>query len=104
MRGAPGRAILCGYAVEGHAGCGEYGKDIVCAAISAIAQTTLFGLQDSLGQGGVAYRSESGDMHVSISPEKASEEGPRALLKAFELGLRAIADRYPQSVSIVEEQ
>lgn len=95
-----GKQVLCGYSVEGHAEHGEYGSDIVCAAVSAIAQTTLFGLNDVLGRDEVRVVMESGDMHVSVSPEKASESGPKALLRAFELGLRAIAGNYPQSVNI----
>lgn len=101
--GIPGKAVLCGYTVEGHADWGEHGSDIVCAAVSAIAQTTLFGLQEVLGEGEVEVRIRGGDMRVTVSPEKASEEGPRALLRALELGLRAIADRYPQSVSVDTE-
>jgi hypothetical protein len=30
---------------DGHAGYAEYGKDIVCAAISTIMQTALLGIQ-----------------------------------------------------------
>ncbi|HHX29264.1 MAG: ribosomal-processing cysteine protease Prp [Bacillota bacterium] len=97
---ASGRAVLCGYVVEGHAGHGKHGSDIVCAAVSAISQTILFALQDILGESEVECRVEEGDMRVCIAPDKAAEEGPKALLKAFELGMRSIAHSYPQSVRI----
>ena len=31
--------------VNGHANYNEYGKDIVCAGVSAIVQTTILGLE-----------------------------------------------------------
>ncbi|MGI6662263.1 MAG: ribosomal-processing cysteine protease Prp [Bacillota bacterium] len=98
--GDPGRAVLCGFALEGHAGYGKYGSDIVCAGVSAIAQTILFALQDILGEDEVVCKVDEGDMRVSIAPDRALEEGPKALLRAFEIGLRSIACSYPQSVSI----
>jgi len=98
--GSSTSGVLCGYVVEGHAGYAEYGSDIVCAAVSAIAQTILFALQDTLGEDQVDCRVEKGDMRVSVALEKALEEGPKALLRAFESGLRAIASSYPQSVRI----
>mgnify|MGYP000863908753 CR=1 FL=1 len=98
--GGPGRAVLCGYVLAGHAGYEKYGSDIVCAAVSAIAQTVLFALQDILGEDQVVCKVEEGDMRVSITPEKALEDGPKALLRALEIGLTSIAHSYPQFVSI----
>ena len=99
--GGSGAVVLCGFAVQGHADFRKRGRDIVCAAVSALVQTTLFGLKDILGENGVEVVMESGDVRVSVSPEKAAEDGPKAILRTLELGLRAIADTYPQSVSIM---
>jgi uncharacterized protein YsxB (DUF464 family) len=63
--------------VQGHADFRKRGRDIVCAAVSALVQTTLFGLKDILGENGVEVVMESGDVRVSVSPEKAAEDGPR---------------------------
>ena len=32
---------IIGLSVEGHAGAGAYGQDIVCAAVSALAQSVI---------------------------------------------------------------
>jgi uncharacterized protein YsxB (DUF464 family) len=98
--GTSGPEVLCGYVVEGHAGFGEHGSDVVCAAVSALAQVILFTLQDILGESQVECSVDEGNMRVSVAPAKAGEEGPRSLLRAFELGMRSIAQSYPQSVSI----
>ena len=39
---------VIGLLVEGHAGAGAYGQDIVCAGISALAQSVILGLAKHL--------------------------------------------------------
>ena len=39
---------IIGLSVEGHAGAGAYGQDIVCAAVSALAQSVILGLAQHL--------------------------------------------------------
>lgn len=98
-----GGRVVYGFEVEGHAGFAEYGKDIVCAGASAIAQAALFGLQDILGD---AVKSEvsPGFLRVSVDESRASEEGPRAILRALELGFRAIERSYPGTVVVTESE
>ncbi|MGE5580686.1 MAG: ribosomal-processing cysteine protease Prp [Bacillota bacterium] len=101
--GPAGGRVLCGFTVEGHAGFAEYGKDIVCAGVSAIAQAALFGLQEILGD---AVKSDinPGFLRVSVDESRASEEGPRAILRTLELGFRAIERSYPGAVELCESQ
>lgn len=35
---------IIGFEVEGHAGYSEYGKDIVCSAVSAICESAVLGI------------------------------------------------------------
>lgn len=87
-------SVLFGFSVEGHAGFGERGKDIVCAGVSAIAQTALYGLQD-IAKDAVRFEKREGYLAVTVDPETAREEGPRAVLRTLELGLMAIGRSYP---------
>lgn len=98
-----GGRVLYGFIVEGHAGFAEYGKDIVCAGTSAIAQAALFGLQELLGD---AVKSEisPGLLRVSVDERRASEEGPKAILRTLELGFRAIERSYPGTVVVSESE
>lgn len=93
------RDVLFGFSVEGHAGFGEYGTDIVCAGVSAVAQTALFGLQDILGNA-VRSAKKGGYLEVQVDPVRAREEGPRAILRALELGLESMQRSYPGSLEI----
>lgn len=95
------KGVLGGFLVEGHACFGAYGTDIVCAGVSAIAQTALLGLQDVLGDA-VESEMREGYLRVRIDPKRAVEEGPRAVLRSLEMGLRAIERSYPGTVEIHE--
>jgi uncharacterized protein YsxB (DUF464 family) len=99
--GTIGGGVLCGFTVEGHAGFAKHGKDIVCAGVSAIAQAALFGLKDILGD---AVKSEisPGYLQVSVDERHASEEGPKAIFRTLELGLKAIEHSYPGAVELSE--
>lgn len=86
--------VVFGFSVEGHSDFGEPGTDIVCAGVSAIAQTALFGLQD-VDKGAVRYEKRSGYLSVTVDPAVAGRDGPRAILRTLELGLLAIRKSYP---------
>jgi hypothetical protein len=96
-----GERVLAGFLVEGHADFGEHGTDIVCAGVSAIAQAALFGLQEILG-GDLKSEKRDGYLEVLVDPGKAGGEGPKAILRAFELGVRAVGRSYPGTVEVRE--
>lgn len=90
---------LYGYVIQGHAGFGDYGTDIVCAGVSAIAQSALLGLRDMFGES-FAYSMRKGFLKVVLDPARALEPGARAILRTLELGLTSIARSYPGSVKV----
>src|SRR5690554_5467180 len=79
-----------GFVVEGHAGSGEYGKDIVCAAVSAVAQAALLGIMD-LSEDEVSYEKRPGFMAVTVDLKIARRQDVSAILRTFELAVRAIS-------------
>lgn len=83
--------------VDGHAGCGEYGKDIVCAAVSVLVQN-LIGSVKALTEDRISARMEPG--HVNIEYGDLSEQG-RLLIDSFFLGICSLADNYPEHVKII---
>lgn len=88
-----------GIVVAGHAGYAEPGKDIVCAAVSALTQAFAVSM-DKL---------TTDKINSEIGPGKAlirytgnlSEQG-RLLEDSFFLGVRMIAAEYPQYVHIAQ--
>ncbi|MGM9662434.1 MAG: ribosomal-processing cysteine protease Prp [Oscillospiraceae bacterium] len=93
--------------VKGHAGAGPAGQDIVCAAVSALAQTLGDRVEALAMQGGAycfekAYRREENSWIVvgSFLPEEESRA--RAWFEFVREGIAAIAAQYPERVELEE--
>lgn len=93
-----------GYEIVGHSGYSQHGEDIVCAAISALAQTTLLGIKKLVTED-LTYDVRSG--YLKVTYPKNLTEKQRAdvnlLTEAMFLGLREIEKQYGKylKVSIV---
>jgi len=98
---------LTGYRAQGHAGYAAYGYDIVCAAISALTQSTLNGLQNVL-KAPVMYDidDQAGLLEARLTPEATPEQVRQAqlLLVTLQEGLQAIERSNPQNVRIFFEE
>mgnify|MGYP000995381104 CR=1 FL=1 len=87
---------ICGFDISGHAGYNDAGSDIVCAAISALSQTTLLGLlKYTPDDTTYTVDEESGSLTVRVSKGSVITE---ALLETLTLGLKEIARQYPTYV------
>ena len=98
---------LTGYRAEGHTGYAEAGSDIVCAAVSALTQTTLNGLKDVL-KAPVMFDIDDAAaiLEARLTPEatEAQVQQAQLLLKTLLEGLRAIERSYPRNVRIFFEE
>lgn len=96
-RGCPTR-----YRVSGHAGAAPYGEDIVCAAVSALAQTTLIGLEEHLGLKPRVTLDDDGLLDVTLPsiPDGRLKQGSADLIETMLLGLESLARSYPESIEI----
>lgn len=86
--------------IKGHGGDLK-GKDIVCAAVSAVAQTALGGLLH-YGQRDIEWKMESGTLVIKVK-EGVTEEVRKsfnAILTATTIALKQIADEYPSKVNV----
>lgn len=83
--------------VLGHAGYAEYGKDIVCAGVTALVQTLIKSIKD-LTKSTPEYLVASGEFYMKTGnlPEKA-----RLLVDSFFIGICSIADEFPGYVRII---
>lgn len=82
----------CGVTVDGHAGYAEAGRDIVCAAVSALAQTLAKSL-DALTEDRITHAQHNGYMRIDY---KNLSEGGRLLVDSFFVGACMIATEYPE--------
>ena len=90
--------------LDGHAGAGPRGRDIVCAALSALAFTLA-----RVAQKNTAYGTrfdanwEEATLFLHCEPEdKAAQERCHHLFAAFGEGFRMIAEAYPEYASFQE--
>ncbi len=85
--------------LDGHAGFADYGNDIVCAAVSMLVINTINSIERFTDDGMyVDSNEEKGFIDCSF-PEGLSHDG-NLLMDSAGLGLSAIADQYPDNVSI----
>lgn len=84
---------------SGHSGYARHGKDIVCAAISAVVQTAVLGIL-RVAVIAADYRVDEsiGYLHLvlptQVSP--AQRQAAQAILQTALLGVQDICDSYPQ--------
>lgn len=86
--------------VEGHSGSAEKGKDIVCAAVSAVVIGAVNCLDDGEGNYGITV--EEGLVEVSVSPDRSSHD--RVVLEVCRRELSNLADTYPEYIQYQEER
>ena len=82
--------------IRGHSGYATQGTDIVCAAVSALFQTLIDSLNEYTNDF-VSARIEPGDSAL-IWRGQCSDKA-RLLLDSCLLGLRDVAEQYPEYVS-----
>lgn len=78
---------------EGHAGYGPHGQDIVCAAISVLAQTLAACVEDQAEEAEIM----PGYVHIRWVDET---EAAKVIKRGFEL----LCEAYPNHVSFEEQE
>ena len=96
---------VTGYEVkaEGHAGAGEYGQDIVCAAVSVLLQTLANEVTEAARAGllavGVVAHGD-GWMKVEMTPTDQTQDMADAWVELVQDGINALAESYPENVDL----
>ena len=85
-----------GFEISGHAEYSEAGSDIVCAAVSALAQTALLGLLHYMPHD-VTYHVEEENGFLTVHVEKCCEAS-QVIFHTMVLGLEQIAQQYASYV------
>lgn len=86
--------------VTGHAGYAEYGKDIVCSSVSTLLQVFIESM-NSLTTDKIKYKIMQGTACIEYG--NLSKRG-KVLLSSFFIGIRMIADSYPDYVKITQTE
>jgi len=89
---------ISSFCVDGHSGYADPGEDIVCAAVSALSQTAVLGLETVLGLKPEVTKKD-GYLAVAVDQPKTC----RVLLETMVLGLKDVAGTYPRHVKVLDE-
>ena len=92
-------AIL-GFTLSGHAGAGEHGQDIVCAAVSSAAYMTANTITEIIGAA-ADISVDDGYMHLQVT-EHTERCGD--ILSGFRLHLQALQEQYPTRIQLMNTE
>ena len=95
--------MIVAYKVDGHAGYGEEGNDIVCSAVSMITQAPIYGLKYHLKcEFEQKVDQENGAFSISLRCEP--NEVTQGIFVTMLYGLQSIERQYSKYVRIKEHR
>lgn len=92
---------VIGLTVEGHAGYAEYGKDIVCAGVSAV---TLGGLNNLTNPESFELKTDNGLVNIRVKDNTLITEHDKIVLETIITQLETIAESYPKYATVKNER
>ena len=91
---------ITGFHLSGHAGAGEHGQDIVCAAVSSAAYMTANTVTEIIGAT-ADITVDDGYMRVMLTDKIADCQD---ILSGFQLHLEALQEQYPKRVHLMNTE
>ena len=88
--------------VEGHAGSGPEGHDLVCASASTLALTLAGNVahMEALGAvHGVIIKLEEGNAEIQCTPYRRYKDSVRQIFQAICVGFELLATKYNENIS-----
>ena len=88
--------------IEGHAGSGPKGHDLVCAAVSALALTlagnvSYMQAQDAVH--GVSIDLKEGNAEIQCTAYRRYKDSVAQIYRAICVGFELLATKYPENIS-----
>lgn len=95
---------ILGFNIEGHAGYGEEGEDIVCSAVSALSYTIVNGITEVL-KIGVEHIIKDGFLQLNLRDNNLDEiEKCQVLLETMLLGFKSMEISYGDYIKVQVEE
>ncbi len=94
-------SAICGFEISGHAGAGEEGNDLVCAAVSFLAITCANALE-TVAKTRPDVAQHEGYLKAVL---QESQLGPEAsvILRLFRQGVLDLQESYPDNVRLIHQ-
>jgi uncharacterized protein YsxB (DUF464 family) len=101
-----GKDGLKGFKVKGHAGYEQAGRDIVCAGVSALAQTALLGLEEFLPNHfqWKIYQNGYIECHLEDGLSGQPFHDAQVILVTMLRGLESIKQQYEDYIAIALQE
>jgi uncharacterized protein YsxB (DUF464 family) len=96
------RGRLSSLFASGHAGWEDAGKDVVCAAVSALVQAAWLGLEQ-VADVRVSAEKASGTLSLRWPDAARDDPAAAAIVATAELAIEHLASQFPNHVSIARE-
>ena len=94
---------ITGFTVSGHSGYAEAGKDIVCAAISAVVTMAEATINEVCGaKAKVRVKEEDARITLTLPTSCDEEESVQAVLSGMMLTLISLREDYPDYIEVLE--
>ena len=94
---------ITGFSVSGHSGYAEEGKDIVCAAISAVVSMAEATINDVCGaKAKVRVKQEDARITLTLPTSCDEEETVQAVIAGMLVTLCNMRDDYPDYIEVME--
>lgn len=88
--------------VEGHAGSGPEGHDLVCASASALALTLAGNVSYMEAQEAVrnvVVKLDEGDAEIQCTPYRRYKDSVEQIYRAICVGFELLSTKYPENIS-----
>ncbi len=82
--------------ILGHAMYDDYGKDIVCSAVSSIATTTINGIL-ALNQGSLSYKNTEKGLIITI---QSDDHTTQVLISNMICLFQELETKYPKNIEV----
>ena len=94
---------ITGFSVSGHSGYSEAGRDIVCAAISAVVTMAEATINDVCGaKAKVRVKDEDARVTLMLPASCDEEETVQAVLSGMLVTLLSLKEDYPDYIEVLE--
>ena len=94
---------ITGFSVSGHSGYAEAGKDIVCAAISAVVTMAEATINEVCGaKAKVRVKEDDARVTLTLPTSCDEEDAVQAVLAGMMLTLCSMRDDYPDYIEVLE--
>ncbi|AVK60271.1 ribosomal-processing cysteine protease Prp [Lactobacillus sp. CBA3606] len=98
-------SAVTGFRLTGHADSGAYGQDIVCAAVSVLAISTINGIEQvaHLKPEVQSDETNGGLLIADFTKLDLANQQLQTLLESFTLGLNDVATNYGDYIQVREQ-